>query len=195
MNPTIVPDQTMTCIPLHKTWQMNPTLANEPPRVPEQRLQPCIPLHQTWQMKLLWSMNPPVPEQRWLAYHYTKPGRWTYFGQWTSTSTRAEMTCITTTQNLADEPTLANGAPSTRAEMTCIPLAFKTSADEPTLANGPSSTHFCLESDLHTTARAPEISGRWTYFRSAWTQWQRFESSSVHHFWDTPQHFLKTQFT
>ena len=32
--------------------------------------------------------------------------------------------------------------------------------------------------------------GRWTYF--GWTQWQRFESSSIHHFWDTPQHFLKT---
>ena len=28
----------------------------------------------------------------------------------------------TTTQNLADEPTLADGSPSTRAEMTCIPL-------------------------------------------------------------------------
>ena len=28
----------------------------------------------------------------------------------------------TTTQNLPDEPTLANGTPSTRAEMTCIPL-------------------------------------------------------------------------
>ena len=27
-----------------------------------------------------------------------------------------------------------------------------------------------------------------------WTQWQRFASSSIHHFWDTPQHFLKTHF-
>ena len=25
-------------------------------------------------------------------------------------------------------------------------------------------------------------------------KWQRFESSSIHHFWDTPQHFLKTHF-
>ena len=24
----------------------------------------------------------PVPEQKWLACHYTKLGRWTYFGQW-----------------------------------------------------------------------------------------------------------------
>ena len=72
-----------------------------------------------------------VPEQRWLAYHYTKLGRWTYFGWWT--------------------------LPGTRAEMPCIPL---------------------------------HKFGRWTYF--GWTQWQRFESSSTHHFWDTPQHFLKT---
>ena len=27
--------------------------------------------------------DPPTPEQRWFAYHYTKRGRWTYFGQWT----------------------------------------------------------------------------------------------------------------
>ena len=31
-------------------------------------------------------------------------------------------------------------------------------------------------------------------FQGCWTQWQRFESSSTHHFWDTPQHFLKTHF-
>ena len=31
-------------------------------------------------------------------------------------------------------------------------------------------------------------------FQGCWTQWQRFESSSIHHFWDTPQHFLKTHF-
>ena len=27
-----------------------------------------------------------------------------------------------------------------------------------------------------------------------WTQWQRFESSSMYHFWDIIQHFLKTHF-
>ena len=31
-------------------------------------------------------------------------------------------------------------------------------------------------------------------FQGCWTQWQRFESSSIHCFWDTPQHFLKTHF-
>ena len=122
-----------------------PTLANEPPS--KRTEMTCIPLHKTWQMKLLWPMNPPVPEQRWLAFHYTKLGRWTYFGQWTpqyqsrddlhtTTQNLADEPTLanephqyqsrddlhTTTQNLADEPTLANGPPSTRAEMTCIPL-------------------------------------------------------------------------
>ena len=31
-------------------------------------------------------------------------------------------------------------------------------------------------------------------FQRSWTQWQRFESSSTHHFWDSPEHFLKTHF-
>ena len=31
----------------------------------------CIPLHKTWQMNLLWPIDPPqVPEQRCLEYHY-----------------------------------------------------------------------------------------------------------------------------
>ena len=37
---------------------------------------------QIWQMNLLWLVDPPVPEQRYLEYQYTKLGRWTYFGQW-----------------------------------------------------------------------------------------------------------------
>ena len=61
-------------------------------------------------------------------------------------------------------------------------------------------THFCLESGF-LSFLVPEQRclayhytqlGRWTYF--GWTQWQRFESSSTHHFWDTPQHFFKTHF-
>ena len=31
-------------------------------------------------------------------------------------------------------------------------------------------------------------------FQGCWTQWDRFQSSTIHHFWDTPQHFLKTHF-
>ena len=37
---------------------------------------------------------PQVPEQRCLEYHYTKLGRWPYFGQWTPQGTRAEMPWI-----------------------------------------------------------------------------------------------------
>ena len=114
---------------LHTTAQNladEPTLANGPqsPWVPEKR---CLAYHynKTWQTNLLWPMNP-------LQYQ-----------------SRDDL--HTTTQNLADEPTLANGPPSpwvpekrclkyhytklgrqtyfgqwtpcsTRAEMTCIPL-------------------------------------------------------------------------
>ena len=31
-------------------------------------------------------------------------------------------------------------------------------------------------------------------FQGCWTQWQRFENSTIHHFWDTPHRFLKTHF-
>ena len=156
-------------------------------------------------MNLHWPLDPLVPEDRWLAYHYTKLGRWIYIGQWTP-PVPEEMTSIplhkswqmnllwpmdppyqrrddlhTTTQNLADESMLANGPPSTRAEMPWIPV-HKT-------------WHMNLLWPMDPPV--PEQRwlakfGRWTYF--GWTQWQRFESSSIHHFWDTPQHFLKTHF-
>ena len=125
----------------------------------------CIPLHKTWQMSLLWLMDPLVSEQRWLAYHYPKCGRWTYFG-WTQWQ-RFESS---STHHFWDTP-----------------QHFL-------------KTHFCLESGFPSFL-VPEKRwhayhytqfGRWTYF--GWTQWQRFESSSTHHFWDTPQHFLKTHF-
>ena len=32
-------------------------------------------------------------------------------------------------------------------------------------------------------------------FQGCWIQWQRFESSSNHYFWNIPQHFLKTHFS
>ena len=106
---------------LHTTTQNladEPTLANGPPSTRAEMT--CIPLYKTWQMNLLWLMYPPLPEQRCIAYHYTKLGRWTYFG-WCNPQYQSRDDLHTTTQNLADEPTLANGPPSTRAEMTCIP--------------------------------------------------------------------------
>ena len=80
-----------------------PTLADGPPSTRAEMT--CIPLHKT-QMNLFWPMDPPVPEHRWLAYHYTKLGRWTYFGQWTP-QYQSRDDLHTTTQNLADEHTLA----------------------------------------------------------------------------------------
>ena len=49
-------------------------------------------------------------ENRCLAYHYTKLGRQTYFGQWTPHKLRIHA-LNTTTPNLAGEPTLADGNP------------------------------------------------------------------------------------
>ena len=43
----------------------------------------CVPLHKVGRWIYFGQWTSSVPEQRWLAYHYTKPGRWTYFG-WTN---------------------------------------------------------------------------------------------------------------
>ena len=53
-----------------------------------------IPPHNTWQMTLIWPIDCPVPEQRSLEYHYTKPGRWTYFGQCPPQVLEQRWTCI-----------------------------------------------------------------------------------------------------
>ena len=139
----------MTCIPLHQTLQMNLIWTSDPPVTRVEMT--CIPLHKTWQMNLLWPMDPQditagmtciplhknladehtlanglpfqVPEQRWLAYHYTKLGRWTYFADEAPTHYQTRDDLKTNSPNLTDKPTLANGPPtSTRADMTCIPL-------------------------------------------------------------------------
>ena len=110
----------MTWIPVHKTWQMNLLCLMD---LPGTRAEvPWIPVHKTWQMNLLWLMDPLVPEQRCLEYQYTKLGRWTYFGHWTPPCYQSRDALNTSTQNLADEPTLADGPPSTTAEMQWIPV-------------------------------------------------------------------------
>ena len=198
----------VTCIPLHKTWQMN-LLWLMDPLVPEQR---WLVYHYTklgrWTYFGWWT--PSVPEQRWLAYHYTKLGRWTYFGQWTPRQMVLEQRWLayhytklgrwnyfgqwtpqypgrddlhTTTQNLADEPTLADGPPQYQSRDD-LHTTTQNLADEPTLANGPLSSRAevtCIP--LHKTWQmnllwlmdplVPEQRwlvyhytklGRWTYF-------------------------------
>ena len=51
-----------------------------------------------------------------------------------------------------------------------------------------SQNTFLLKKGLPFIPRAPEIPTN--KLQGWWTQLQRFESSSIHHFWDTPQHFL-----
>ena len=118
---------------------------------------PWILLHQTWQMNLLWPMTPPVPEQKWLAYQYTKCGRWTYFG-WTQWQ-RFESSSI---HHFWDTP-----------------QHFL-------------KTYFNLESGFLVFLELQKSLP--VSFQRCWRQWQRFERSSIHHFWDTALHFLKTHF-
>ena len=98
-------------------WQMNLLWPMDPPGTRAEI--PWIPVHKTWQMNLLWPMDPPLPQQRCLEYQYTILGRWTYFGWWTP-HYQSRDAFNTSKQNLADEPTLANGPPIIRAEMPWI---------------------------------------------------------------------------
>ena len=81
-----------------------------------------IPVHKTWQMNLLWQMDPQSIKSRCLEYQYTKLGRQTYFGWWTPLSQARIDALNTTTQNLADKPTLADGPLVNRGETTWIPV-------------------------------------------------------------------------
>ena len=125
---------------------------------------PWILLHHTWQMNLLWPMTPPVPEQRWLAYHYTKLERWTFFGQWPP-QYQSKDDLHSTTQNLADEPTLANGPPCATAEMTCIPLHKTWEMKLPWLMDPPVSEQRWLAFHYTKLGRGTDLC-QWT----AWYQ-------------------------
>ena len=97
---------------------------------------PWIPLHQTWQTNLLWLMDsssqsridalntttpnladkptlasgpPQSIKNGCLVYQFTKLGRWTYFGWWTPLCQSRIDALNTTTPNMADIPTLADG--------------------------------------------------------------------------------------
>ena len=190
---------------------------------------------QIWQINLLWPMDPPVSEQKCLEYQYTKLGRWTYFGWWTPPVPEERWLHITT-QNLAYELTLANGPPSTRTEMTSIPLhkTWQMNLVWPMDPLEPSrewlAFHYTKRgrwndfgwtqwqrfesSSIHCFLDIPTafsqntfLLTKWLFsflelqislpvcFKGCWTQWQSFESSSIHRLWDTPQHFLKTHFS
>ena len=64
---------------------------------------------------------PQVVKNRCLEYHYTKPGRQTYIAWWTP-QYQSRDTLNTSTQNMADEPTLANGPPKV-TEQRCLHTA------------------------------------------------------------------------
>ena len=141
----------MTCIPLHKTGQVNLFCLNTMVKVWKLALTFSISEipHSIfskhifcWEISFLFFLKLQksllvswVIKNKCLEYCYSKLGRWTFFSQWTP-STTAKMTGIPLSQNLADEPTLANETPVPEQ----IWLAY------------------------HYTKL-----GRWTYF--AWIQW------------------------
>ena len=90
----------MPWIPIYETFQTKPTLPNGNPKIQEQR---WLAYYYTklgrWTYFDQW--NPQIQEQRWLAYYYTKLVRWTYFGQWTSPE-QSRDALHTSTPNLAD---------------------------------------------------------------------------------------------
>ena len=143
-----------------------------------------IPLNQTWQTNLLWPIIPPVPEQRWLAYHYTKLGRWTQFGQWTLPVAEQKWPAYHYTKR--GRLTYFAWTQWQRFESSSIYHFWDTPQHF-------LKTHFCLESGFHLflELQKPLL----VSFKGCWTQWQRFESSSIYCFWDTPLHFLKTCFS
>ena len=127
-------------------------------------------------------MIPPVPEQKWLAYHYTKLGRLT-FGQWTLPV--PEQRWLYHYTKLGRWTYFAE-----HNDKGLKALAFTMFWDTPQHFL---KTHFCLESFFLLFLELQK--SLLVSFQGCWTQWQRFESSSIHHFWDTPQHFLKTCFS
>ena len=135
----------MPWIPAHKTWQMNllgqwtpwyqnrdflhtstqkvadePTLANGPP-VPEQRY------HEYQYTKLADEPTlanvPPSMRQRCLEYQYTKSGRWTHFSQWTlQYQTKMPWLPVHKTWQMNLFWPMNPSPPGTRGEMPWIPV-------------------------------------------------------------------------
>ena len=211
-----------------------PTLANGPPPVPEQRClayqytkldrltnfgwwtphtraeMPWIPVHKTWQINQLWLMDPPLPEQQCLEYQYTKLDRLTNFGWWTPVP---EQRCLEYQYTkLGRWSYFGQWTPFTRAEMPWIPV-HKTwqmnlfwPMDPPAQEQWWLSYHPCIHhfSDTPQHFLKTHFSSESGFllflelqksllesFQGCWAQWQRFETSSIHHFWDTHSIFSK----
>ena len=124
-----------------------------------------------------------VPEQRWLAYHYTKLGRWTDFDWWTPLV--PEQRCLAYHYTQLGRWTYFDWTQWQRFESSSTHHFWDTPQHFLKI-------HFCLESGFSSCLELQK--SLLISFQGCWTQWQRFESSSTHHFWDTCQHFLKTHF-
>ena len=132
----------MPWIPLHKTWQKNV----HGPKDPHSTRTEMTCYHYTkfgrWTYFGQWTPSP-VPEQRCLEYKYTKLGRQTYFGWWIPHLPRYQSIdpLNISTPKLGRQSYFGQWTlPNTRAEMTCIPL-HKTWQINLLLVNGHQTTH------------------------------------------------------
>ena len=110
----------MTYIPPHKNWQMTLLWPMSPLLIPEQRcLEYCSTQNLADYPTLASGPHPPwVPEKRSLGYHYTKLPDKPTLARWFASHYTIYLSkdyLHTTTQKLADEPTLANEPPKNRS--------------------------------------------------------------------------------
>ena len=113
------------------------SLADGPPPGTKAEM-PWLPLHKNLvDYPTLANGLPWVPKPRWLAYHYTKLSRWTYFGQKIPPLKYQSRDALnTTTKNLTDVPTLANSSSPQYQIRDALNTSTPNKEDKPILANG-----------------------------------------------------------
>ena len=169
---------------------MNLLRPMDPPPPSTRAEMPCIPVHTTVANEPYFrQMDPPVPGQRCLEYHYTKLGRWTLFSQWTPLY-QTEMPWIPVHKTWQMNLLWPLEPPVSEQRWLAYHSSIHHIWDTP---HHFLKTHFSLESDFLSFLELQK--SLLVSFQGCWIQWQMFESSSTHCCWDTPLHFLKTCFS
>ena len=157
---------------------------------------------------LLWAMNPPVPEQRWLAYCSSIHHFWDTPQHFLKTCFSLECGFLVFLDLQKSLPVSFQGCWTQWQRFESSHICCFWDTQQHFL-----KTHFLLRKWLSFISRAPEIhpvleqrclAYQHTQHGSLNLLWQMdppvprqrcLEHSSIHHFWDTPQHFLKTHFS
>ena len=137
----------------------------------------CIPLHKTWQMNLLW-LNTMDKGLKALAFTISEITHTAFL----KTHFCLESFFLFVPRAPEISTSKFSGVLNPMAKVCkfqhSLFLRFSTAFSQ--------NTCFSLEIGFHSflELQKPQLVCFW----GRWTQWQRFESSSIHHFWDTPQH-------